>query len=162
MLLGVETAVFHKADGIVFGALQDNKLDLTAMRHLVHAARQHDLKVTCHRAFDAASNPNEALEMLIDLGVSRVLTSGTPWGSSQSVLAGIPVLIDLIQQAGSRIEIVLGGGIHLGNVPLLLKQLPLETGSLSIHAYSGVLRNGVTSLEAVRQLVEAANTHSVS
>ncbi|MBE2222549.1 MAG: hypothetical protein IAF02_13460, partial [Anaerolineae bacterium] len=154
---GVETAVSHKADGVVFGAIQDNRLDMQTMRQLVNAAHAHGLKTTCHRAFDAATNPHETVEMLIDLGVSRVLTSGTPWGSRQPVLAGVPLLAEIIQQASSRIEIVLGGGIQIGNVGRLLSQLPLETGSLSVHAYSSVLHSGVTDLEMVTQLVAAAN-----
>ena len=70
-------------------------------------------------------------------------------------LAGISLITELIQQAGNRIEIVLGGGIQIGNVQRLLRQLPLEIGSLSIHAYSGVLQNGVINLEMVQQLITA-------
>ncbi len=122
------------------------------MRHLVSAAHQHNLKTTCHRAFDAASNPTETLEALIDLGVSRVLTSGTPWGSGQSVSDGIPQLKRLIQQAANRIEIVLGGGIHTHNIRHILNQLPTSGVRLAVHTYSGVLRDGVTDVDAVRQL----------
>ena len=159
MLWGVETAVSHRADGVVFGALQDNKLDIKTMRRLVNAAHKHNLKTTCHRAFDATSKSADTLEMLIDLGVSRVLTSGTPWGSGQTVTEGIPYLTSLIQQANNRIEIVLGGGVQIRNVEQLLNQLPLETGSLVVHTYSGVLRHGITSQEAVRQLGEAVGAY---
>ena len=159
MLLGVETAVSHGADGVVFGVIKDNKLDTKTMRRLVSAAHQHNLKTTCHRAFDATSNPTETMEALIDLGVSRALTSGTPWGSGQSALSGISLLNDLIDQANKRIEIVLGGGIQISNVGQLLNQLPFKTSSLAVHTYSGVLRHGITNQEAVRQLVEAMGAY---
>ena len=156
MLWGVETAVSHKADGVVFGAIQNNSLDLKIMHHLTDIARKHALKVTCHRAFDATTKPAEALDMLIDLGVSRVLTSGAPWGSNLSVSTSIPQLTRLIQQADNRIEIVLGGGINLENIRGILAQLP-ATARLSAHTYSGVLRNGVTDLTAVQKMVGIVN-----
>ena len=152
MECGIETAVSHKADGVVFGAIHNNSLDLKTMRHLINIAHKQSLKVTCHRAFDATINPAEALEMLVDLGVSRVLTSGAPWGSNQSVSNSIPQIMRLIQQADNRLEIVLGGGINLENIRGILDQLP-ATACLTAHTYSGVLRNGVTDLTAVQKMV---------
>lgn len=150
---GTETAVSHGADGVVFGALYHNSLDHQTMRHLTKVAHKHNLITTCHRAFDAVSNRRDALETLIDLGVTRVLTSGTPWGSSQSVADGIPQLKRLIQQADNRIEIVIGGGVTLKNVESVLKQLPTNESPLAIHAYSTILQNSVTNVSAVRKLV---------
>jgi copper homeostasis protein len=153
MLREVDTAVSHGANGVVFGAVRDNKLDLPALRRLVSAAQQHGVAVTCHRAFDAVSNPTEALETLIDCGVDRVLTSGTPWGSWLSAADGVPQLIRLIEQADKRIEVVLGGGIHRGNVRAILAQLPAAEARLSVHVYTAVLHDGVTDLELVKRLV---------
>lgn len=150
---GIETAVSQRANGVVFGAIHNNSLDLEIMSRLVTLAHKHNLATTCHRAFDATRNPSEALEMLIDLGVSRVLTSGTPWGSNQSAVDGIPQLKRLIQQADNRIEIVLGGGVNIKNIEPVLEQLPTHESQLTVHAYSTVLHNGVTNLEAVRKLV---------
>lgn len=153
MLREMDTAVAHGADGVVLGAVRNNKLDLPTMRRLVNTARQHGAVVTCHRAFDAVANSADALETLIDFGIDRVLTSGMPWGSGYSAAEGIPQLIRLIEQADNRIEIVLGGGIHLGNVRSILAQLPTAEARLSVHVYTAVLRDDVTNLELVRQLV---------
>ena len=150
---GIETAVSLGADGVVFGALHNNSLDSQTMSHLTKIAHKHNLITTCHRAFDAISNSSEALETLVDLGVSRVLTSGTTWDSNQSVADGIPQLKRIIKQAENRIEIVLGGGVTLENIEMVLKQLPTNKSRFAIHAYSTVLQNGITNLNAVRKLV---------
>lgn len=150
---GIETAVTHRANGVVFGVLYNNSLDLKIMRRLITLAHKHKLAITCHRAFDATRNPSETLEMLIDLGVSRVLTSGTPWRSNQSVVDGIPQLKRLLEQADNRIEIVLGGGVSIENIEPVLEQLQTHESQLTVHAYSTVLHNGVTNLKAVRNLV---------
>ncbi len=153
MLREIDTAVSHGADGVVFGAVCNNKLDIPIMRKLVDAANQHGAAVTCHRAFDAVDNPEDALETLVDLGVARVLTSGTPWGSNQSTADGIPQLMRLIEQADNRIEIVLGGGIHFGNIRSILEQLPTRDVRLGVHVYTAVLCDGMPNIESVGQMI---------
>lgn len=44
------------------------------MQKLMNAVGE--MSVTFHRAFDMCSNPKEALEQIIGLGIDRVLTSG--------------------------------------------------------------------------------------
>jgi len=149
----IETAVSLGADGVVFGVVQNNRLHIPHMRRLIRAAHDHSQIVTCHRAFDVTSDPEEALETLIDWGVDRVLTSGAPWGSSQTAAESIPQLARLIRRADNRIKIVLGGGIHPENIRRLLTRLPTDGARLAVHAYSGVLRDGVANQDAVRQLV---------
>lgn len=156
MLREIDTAVSHGANGVVLGALNGRRLDIPNMRKLANAAQKHGVLTTCHRAFDATVNPAETLEALIDLGINRVLTSGTPWGSHQSAADGIVQLRQLSEQADNRIEMVLGGGIHLGNVRAILTQLPTQKARLSVHVYTAVLQNGVTDVEAVRQLVSVS------
>ena len=63
------------ADGIVSGVLLPNgEMDIERMRQLVDTAAP--LPFTCHRAFDMCLNPEKAIEDLIHIGVSRILTSG--------------------------------------------------------------------------------------
>ena len=154
MMAQMETAVSAGANGVVFGALQDDQLNLDVMRKMTHHAHNLGVAITCHRAFDAVSDPSEALEQLIALGVQRVLTSGTKWGSNLSAIDGVDQLTRSIQQANDRIEIVIGGGINLQNVELLLGQLPSSIGRTAVHAYSGVLRDGLVDETAVAQLVQ--------
>ena len=71
----VEAALGAGAEGVVFGALQgDGRVDDAACRRLRAAAR--DRQVVFHRAFDATPDPFQALDELIALGFTRVLTSG--------------------------------------------------------------------------------------
>ena len=95
------------------------------------------------------------LAQLIDMGVDRVLTSGTPWGSSLPAAAGIAQLAELIRRADNRLEIVIGGGLNPDNVPALLAQLPLTIGRLAVHSYSGVLDREGVSEEKVLRLARA-------
>ena len=102
----VEAARRLGADGVVIGALTaDGQVDAATTRLLVDAARP--MRVTFHRAFDAARDPAEALEALVALGVDRVLTSG----GAPSALDGAAALGALVRQAAGRLTILAGGGL---------------------------------------------------
>jgi copper homeostasis protein len=71
----VDLALQYKADGIVFGILNDEgRVDTDRCRHLVRQVS--DRVAVFHRAFDVTPDPFEALEQLFDLGFRRVMTSG--------------------------------------------------------------------------------------
>ncbi len=75
MLEDIAVAKSLGADGIVSGVLKINgKMDYDRMQQLVEATSP--LPFTCHRAFDMCSHPLEALDLLGQMGVKRVLTSG--------------------------------------------------------------------------------------
>jgi copper homeostasis protein len=141
------------ADGVVLGLLhgQDGGVDDAALAALMAECRSRSLQVTFHRAFDAAPDPYAALETLIALGVDRILTSGSPWGSGEGALEGLPTLQRLVEQADGRIEIVIGGGVTPANAKTIGAALP--TGArIAFHAYSSVLRHAYVSAVAVRML----------
>ncbi len=99
------------ADGIVLGLLSaDGTIDKARTASLIELSRP--LNVTFHRAFDMTRDLSEALETLVDLGVERVLTSG----AEPSVWDGVDEVAKLVQQAGDRIIVLPGGGIHERNV----------------------------------------------
>ena len=81
------------------------EVDMARTRGLIALARP--LSVTFHRAFDMTPEPSRALDMLIELGVDRVLTSG----QEASVLEGLPLIVELMNRAGNRIIVMPGGGI---------------------------------------------------
>jgi copper homeostasis protein len=111
--------------GIVTGALTpDTRVDVECTRTLMTAAA--GLPVTFHRAFDRAPNLAGALEQLIQLGVSRVLTSG----GAATALEGASVIADLVEQARDRIAIIAGGGVREHNVDELIAR----TGVREVHA----------------------------
>lgn len=98
------------ADGVVIGALtREGQLDLDACMRMIEAA--NGMSVTFHRAFDRVNDPHGALELLIKLGVDRVLTSG----QAPSAQEGAGLLGELVKQADGRIIILAGAGVGPGN-----------------------------------------------
>lgn len=87
MIHDIKVARQLGADGVVFGCLtSDGNVDIPAMKMLMNAVGNMD--VTFHRAFDMCKNPQEALEQIIELGCSRILTSG----QEADAFKGIPLL----------------------------------------------------------------------
>lgn len=112
------------ADGLVFGALDHSgRLATDQCRRIVELAAG---QATFHRAFDEAAQRREALEEVIALGFSRVLTSGGAATASE----GIPVLADLAGRAAGRITILPGGGVRPENCGAIL----LGTGCRELHS----------------------------
>jgi copper homeostasis protein len=111
--------------GIVTGALRsDGSVDVDSMRRLMSPAA--GLPVTFHRAFDVVANRTEALEQVIDLGASRVLTSG----GAATALDGAVAIAMLVDQAGERVSIIAGGTIRDHNV----RDVIARTGVREVHA----------------------------
>ena len=101
--------------GIVIGALNINKtIDRDAMLRMKEVAK--DLEITCHRAFDDSFDWKNSMDVLIEAGVNRILSSGL----SSSVEVGLPILKEMMKYANSRIEIMVGGGVNLGNIQRIL------------------------------------------
>lgn len=96
--------------GIVSGILNGDKtIDLKRTNALVELSKP--LAFTFHRAFDEVIYPKQALEVLIDLGVERVLTSG----QETSAEKGIEFLQEFNKISNNRITILAGGGINSEN-----------------------------------------------
>ena len=101
--------------GIVIGALNINKtIDREAMLRMKEVAK--DLEITCHRAFDDSFDWKNSMDVLIEVGINRILSSGL----SSSVELGLPILTQMMKYANSRIEIMVGGGVNLGNIQRIL------------------------------------------
>lgn len=112
-------------DGVVIGALTpDGDIDTVLCKRLIAAA--NGMSITFHRAFDMCRDPKKALEELIAMGCDRVLTSG----QAATAEAGIPLLKELVQQAGRRIIIMPGCGVNSNNAAAILS----ATGATEIHA----------------------------
>ncbi len=152
----IAMAAGEGADGVVFGVVRDGEPQIAALETLFTAARARGLRTTFHRAFDALDDHVAGIEALIALGADRIMTSGTPWGSGASAADGVARLAQLIDQAGQRVEIVLGGGIGAAMLPRLLHQLPLSRGLVSAHAYGDVLSGTAVDARKVAALVQAA------
>jgi copper homeostasis protein len=107
----LESLVDAGADGVVFGILQDDgSIDLKRTEKLRLCLGHRD--AVFHRGFDLTPDPHEALEQLILLGFTRVLTSG----QQPTVLQGESLLTQLKVQARGRITILPGGGLRADHV----------------------------------------------
>ena len=131
-----EAAVANGADGVVFGILtRDGRIDLRRnerMRRII-GKRQ----AVFHRAFDVTPEPLEALDQLMDLGMTRVLTSG----QKASAPEGLELIAKLVKRAGKRIEILAGGGIR----PYNMNDVVRRTLCQQIHMTAwGKVRDGST------------------
>ncbi len=120
----VEHAKRAGASGVALGCLRaDGTVDAEPTAELI--ARARPLEVCFHRAFDLVREPLEALEVLAELGVDRVLTSG----QSPNVAAGLERLAALVDAAGDRLSIMPGGGVREHNVRRVID----ATGVREVH-----------------------------
>lgn len=124
MLHEINLVKQFKFDGIVIGTLRANgELDETAMRKIMEKAE--GVSITFHRAIDVCTKPEQAIEMLISLGVNRLLTSG---GAPASEL-GLNNIAHWQRQFGNDITIMAGSGINSTNALRIIK----DTGINEIH-----------------------------
>lgn len=120
----VDAALDAGADGVVFGVLrEDGTLDAARMSAL--ARRAEGAQTVCHRAFDVTPSSFEALETLIDMGFTRVLTSG----QKASAIEGAALVRELIERADGRIEVLPGAGLTASNLAAFIA----ETGCDQAH-----------------------------
>ncbi len=114
----------NDVDGVVIGLLTpEGKIDISKTSSLVELAQP--MQVTFHRAFDYVTDPFEALEQIIALGIQRILTSG----QQATALEGTALIQQLIEKANDRIIIMPGSGINSRNI----KRLAQLTHAKEVH-----------------------------
>lgn len=112
-------------DGIVIGMLKaDGTVDKKRCAKLVELA--YPMEVTFHRAFDRTHDAFETLEILIDIGCERILTSGL----NPNVMEGKLMLKALVEKADERIIIMPGAGVRSN----IIKELATVTGAKEFHS----------------------------
>lgn len=110
--------------GVAVGPLTaQGTVDEKKLSRFVKAAGSQS--VIFHRAFDVCADPFTSLEKLIDLGVTRILTSG----QARTAVEGVGVLIELMERASGRVEILPGAGVN----PLNAVELAERTGCGQLH-----------------------------
>lgn len=96
---------------VVFGLLTaDGEIDVANTRMLVERARP--MQVTFHKAFDELANPLAGIDTLVELGVDRLLTSGTKATAKE----GTEILNQLIERANGKLTIVAAGKVTRDNL----------------------------------------------
>ena len=112
-------------DGVVIGLLKkDGSIDIKRTSKLIEAA--YPLEVTFHRAFDRCLDPFAAMEVLIEIGCQRILTSG----QQPTAPEGAELIAQLIRTANNSITIMPGSGVRKENI----KELAEKTGATEFHS----------------------------
>jgi copper homeostasis protein len=116
-------AVKLGAAGVVSGVLTaDGMVDKAAIAALVSVTNEF----TFHRAIDVCADPLAALDVLRDLGVRRVLTSG----AARTAIEGAGLIAELVRRAGADLTVMAGGGVRPDNALALAR----ATGVQDVHA----------------------------
>jgi copper homeostasis protein len=124
MVADAEAAVAQGIGGLVFGVLTaDGVIDRGRTERLREIAGDKD--AVFHRAFDVTPDPFRALDELVDLGITRVLTSG----QQDTVPEGLDLIARLVEYAGDRIQVMPGGGIKAFN----FDEVVARSGCQQIH-----------------------------
>lgn len=110
--------------GIVIGATHGDRLDIAALRQMRDAAG--GLECTLHRAIDLLPDPVQAMEDVIALGFTRILTSG----GAPKAADGTATLAALHAASRGRIDIMAGSGVTKDNVADIAR----ATGLRAFHA----------------------------
>jgi copper homeostasis protein CutC len=125
--------------GVVIGAsAPDRRLDTPLLAELVAhargagAKRGEPLSLTLHRAFDLCPDLPAALDVAVELGFHRILTSG---GQPRAVDA-LPMLAELHHRADGRVVILPGSGIDATSLPPILA-IGLQEAHASCRSASG-------------------------
>jgi len=112
------------ADGLVFGFLHENgTVNEERTREFVEICG--DKPCVFHRALDVTPDWKQALDTLIRLGVTRVLTSG----QASDVFFALDTIAEMIRFVDGAIEILPGAGITLENVQRVVE----ITGCSQVH-----------------------------
>lgn len=114
------------SDGLVFGFLHtDGTIDVERTAILAKLAHSAGKEAVFHRAIDVVPDWKQALDLLIGLNITRVLTSG----QEADVSNGTETVREMIRYAAGRIQILPGAGITARNY----QRIVAETGTDQIH-----------------------------
>ena len=113
------------ADAVVTGVLTGSgAVDRDSLRRFIDAAGGGS-KIVFHRALDVCSEIDAAFDVLRDLGVGRVLTSG----GEPTALAGAAVLKRLVERGSGHTDVLPAGGIRASNAV----EVVMATGCTELH-----------------------------
>jgi copper homeostasis protein len=147
----LEIALANGADGIAFGVLrEDGSIDRVRCGQIIRQAKGKE--IVFHRAFDVTPDPVAALDELIDLGITRVMTSG----QESNAYNGAANIARFIRHAAGRIEILPAGGINRFTIADILAR----TGCEQVHASLATMRHDVST--RTRPHVRFGNTGAAS
>lgn len=107
--------------GVVIGALnRDNTINYDAIKEMIDLAKP--MSITFHKAIDELENPVTEVKKLANLGVNRILTSGT----KETALEGKNILREMIKEAGEDIIIIVAGKVTKDNLNEISNLIPAK------------------------------------
>lgn len=158
MLKDMEIARQMGADGFVIGCLStDGKVDYEKCARLIDAAK--GLPITFHRAFDLCVDAFEALDVIKELGVQRILTSG----QKNKAMDGVSMITDLVKVAGSDLSIMAGSGVNEENVLDIARQTQARAFHVSLresHESKMIFRRENVFMGGLKEIPEYANKYT--
>lgn len=141
MKKSIETANKKGAHGVVFGVLNNHKIDFKKNEELINIAKDLNLKCSFHKAFDQCQNIEKSLIELSEIGFDWVLTSG---GEKNAEL-GLNNLRGLAYTKNKKIKILAGGGISEKNCTKFL-DIGLDGIHFSIDKNKKIDENKISSI----------------
>lgn len=121
-----EALISNGADGLVFGFLHpDGSLDEQRTEMIAKIAQKAGRQTVFHRAFDVVPDWKKTMDCLIDIGITRILTSGQEY----DVSIATDTVREMIDYASGRIQVMPGAGITAKNMERIIR----ETGCDQIH-----------------------------
>lgn len=122
-----ELLLEYDTDGIAFGFLNSSsQIDIERTKKIVEIVKSYNAETVFHRAFDCVDNPFSSIEILIELGIDRILTSGL----KSKAVDGMELIKQLQQKYGDKIEILAGSGINYSNAKSVIE----FTGIHQVHS----------------------------
>ena len=147
----IHTAKKLGAPGVVFGVLTEaGEIDTAAMKSLMKVAK--GLDVTCHRAVDQVKDIYKTIDILAELGVKRILSSG----QEKNAYSGIDTLAKMVQYAKDRIMIMAGSGV----IPANVREIIEKTHVHEVHASASTFRK--SHMKYIKAGAEMGNTEDFS
>lgn len=125
-----ELLLLSGADGLVFGFLkEDGSIDRERTAYMANLARRAGKEAVFHRAMDLVPDWKAGLDVLMETGITRVLTSG----QKPTALEGAETIRQMQAYAAGRLEILPGSGVRARNMEKLLQYTGCHQMHMSAH-----------------------------
>lgn len=127
MMADCQLLLENGADGIAFGFLNpDLTIDTIRTQKIVDLIHQYKKEAVFHRAIDVVHDYEASIEMLINLNIDRILTSGQKEKAPQALQR----LTSIQAQYGAQVSFLMGSGVNEQNAEELMQ----TTGITNIHS----------------------------
>ncbi|KAM3961201.1 copper homeostasis protein cutC homolog [Aphomia sociella] len=111
MLADIEVFKTIGVDRFVFGALTNTQQ--VDKKNCMKVLKLASVPVTFHRAIDVCRDYTDSIDVIVELGFNRVLTSGQK--ASADDKDAFNLIKSVVKQYGKKIEIMPGAGVNVNN-----------------------------------------------